>query len=155
MPTQVMRKKAADNVYHHPDFHGGLSYGLEYLQDHYGPDAVREYLRQFTRTFFSPLRKEIDKRGLEALRDHFTKLYKDEGGEATITLNGNELIVDIAECPAVKHLRKRGHVVARMWSETSRTVNETLVEGTPFAAELVSYEEQTGRSIQRFYRRRA
>jgi len=155
MPTQVMRKKPTDNVYHHPDFHGGLSYGLEYLQDHYGPESVREYLRDFASSFFAPLREDVKRRGLEALRDHFTKLYKDEGGDAKITLNGNELIIDIAACPAVMHLRKRGHTVARMWSETSRTVNETLVEGTPFAAELVTYEEATGRSIQRFYRRSA
>jgi hypothetical protein len=155
MPTLVMRKKPDDNLYHHPDFHGGLSCGLDYIEDHYGPEAVKEYLRVFTRSFYKPLKDDLQRRGHEALREHFTTLYKDEGGDVKIACSSNELVLDIAACPAVMHLRKHNYPVARMWSETSRTVNEVLCEGTPFNAELVSHDEQTGRSIQRFYRRPA
>lgn len=155
MPTQVMRKKPDDNLYHHPDFHGGLSCGLDYIQDHYGPEAVTDYLRTFTRSFYKPLKNDLQRRGLEALREHFVTLYKNEGGDVNITCSADELVLDIAACPAVTHLRKHNYPVARMWSETSRTVNETLCEDTPFCAELVSYDDRTGRSIQRFYRRPA
>ena len=44
-------------------------------------------------------------------------------------------------------------MVASMFYETTKTVNETLVEGTDFAAELVEYDDETGHSVQRFYRR--
>jgi hypothetical protein len=155
MPTQVMQKKPAENVYHHADFHGALSCGLEYLQDHYGPDSVKEYLRDFTRTFFAPLREDLKARGLEALRDHFATLYRHEGGDVRIELNDHELSIAVSACPAVTHLRSKNYPVARMWSETTRTVNETLCEGTRFQAELVSYDEATGSSVQRFYRRPA
>jgi hypothetical protein len=155
MPTEIMRRTATENVYHHPDFHGALSCGLEYLQDHYGPESVKDYLRDFVTAFYAPLKKELQTRGLEALREHFTKLYNDEGGDARITLNADVLLIEVAACPAVMHMRRKNYPVARMWSETTRTVNEVLCDGTAYAADLVSYDEATGRSVQRFFRRPA
>jgi hypothetical protein len=155
MPTEVMRRKPADNLYHHPDFHGGMSCGIEYLHKNYGPQAVRDYLRQFTLAFYAPLREKFRQRGLEVLKEHFEELYKNEGGKIEIRCTPDELVIDVAFCPAVVHLRKRNLPVARMFSESTRTVNETLCEGTPFAAELIGYDEQTGRCTQRFYRRKS
>ena len=41
MAKEVMRRQASDNPYLHRDFHGALSAGIEYLDRHYGEDAVR------------------------------------------------------------------------------------------------------------------
>jgi len=153
MPREVMRRQAGDNVYLHRDFHGALSGGIEYLDQRYGPEAVRDYLRGFVLSYYAPLRERIAAEGLEALRQHFADLHATEGGDATITLTGDEVVIEVAVCPAVTHMRQYGYPVARLWVETTRTVNEALCEGTPFAAELLEYDEQTGRSLQRFYRR--
>ena len=59
-------------------------------------------------------------------------------------MTADELVLEIDSCPAVAHLRTNDLPVARLFSETSRTVNEALCEGTPFAAELVSYRESDG-----------
>ena len=63
----------------------------------------------------------------------------------------------MAEIPEahVAHMREHGYKVARLFVETSRTVNEAIVEGTPFFAEMLAYDEETGRSIQCFRRRPA
>lgn len=153
MPREVMRRSAADNPYLHKDFHGALSAGLQYLEDRFGAEAVREYLWQFTLTYYAPLRARIRTEGLSALRDYFAQLYRIEGGEVQFTLSDDELIVRVAACPAVTHMRERGYPVARLWVETTRTVNEALVADTPFGAELLEYDDTTGRSVQRFYRR--
>jgi len=50
-------------------------------------------------------------------------------------------------------MRSRGEDVSPLFVETTRTVNEALCDGTPFAAELLAYDPATGRSIQRFRRR--
>jgi len=153
MAKQVMRRKASDNVYLHKDFHGGLSTGIRYLEENFGEEAVREYLRIFTNTYFAPLKEQIRQRGLSALKEYFEELYEKEGGEVEITLNDDELIIRVAACPAVTHMRQHGYPVANMFYETTKTVNEALAEGTDFAAELVEYDDETGRSVQRFYRR--
>ena len=152
---QVMHRQAADNVYLHMDFHGALSCGIEYLHEHYGEGAVREYLREFTVTFYAPLRQALREQGLAALKDHFEAVYRLEGGEAQFELSADELLIRVAACPAVRHMRAHGYPVARLFHETTRTVNEALCEDTPYVAELVEYDPQTGRSVQRFRRRSA
>ncbi len=153
MTRKVMHRKASDNEYLHQDFHGALSAGIEYLHVNHGEQAVRDYLREFTLKYYAPLRQDLKRRGLVALKKHFNALYKKERAEFTLRLTRDELVVIVAACPAVTHMKKQGYPVARLFHETTRTVNEALCEGTRYAAELVQYDPATGRSIQRFFRR--
>jgi len=147
-----MDRRASDNVYLHKDFHGALNAGIEYLHEHYGADAVRDYLRQFTIVYYAPLISRMKNEGLSALKEHFEKIYEIEGGGIKISFSEDELVIDVKVCPAVLHIWSQGYPVARLFLETTKTVNEALCEGTPFTAELIEYDEKTGRSVQRFYR---
>ncbi|NOY79684.1 MAG: hypothetical protein GXP31_01635 [Kiritimatiellaeota bacterium] len=155
MTKLVMRRRAADNRYLHKDFHGALSCGIGYLQEHFGEDAVRQYLRRFALTYYAPLREQLRARGLDALEAHLRELYEIEGANAVFERHEDELVVRVAACPAVRHMRERGFPVAPLFHETTATVNRALCEGTPFEAELVVYDRTTGRSVQRFRRRSA
>lgn len=152
MARQVMRRTAGDNAYLHQDFHGALSAGIEYLHEHYGEEAVREYLWQFARAFYAPLTEDLRRRGLVALEEHFRGVYEREGGAAGFVLSEDELRIEVDACPAVRHMRTRGYPVARLFRETTATVNRAICHQTPFAAELLEYDNETGRSVQRFYR---
>lgn len=153
MGKEYIRRTASDNVYLHKDFHGALSGGIEYLEKNFGEEAVRQYLRQFTASFYAPLIEALRTRGLVALSEHFAKVYKDEGAAVRMNLTDDELFIELDACPAVTHMRQHGYPVARLFYETTKTVNETLCQSTPFAAELLEYDDETGRSIQHFYRR--
>ena len=153
MAKEVMRRQASDNEYLHKDFHGALSAGIEYLNQNYGDQVVREYLRQFANVYYAPLKSAIKRHGLAALKEHFVKLYDIEGDKITIEISEDEMTLKVEACPAVMHMRKHGYTVAGLFHETTKTVNETICEGTDFAAELVEYDEQTGQSVQKFYRR--
>jgi len=52
------------------------------------------------------------------------------------------------------HMRQHGYKIAELFYETTKTVNEALCDGTPFAAELIQYDDANGHSIQRFFRRK-
>ena len=153
MAKETITRRASDNEYLHKDFHGALSAGIEYLDAQYGPQAVRQYLRRFARSFYSPLTEQIRRRGLEALREHIEAVYRREGGQVRITAGDDEMLVEVQACPAVTHMRQHGYAVARLFHETIGTVHRAICEGTEFDAELVSYDKQTGRSVQRFFRR--
>jgi len=153
MTVRVMRRKASDNEYLHPDFHGALSAGIDYLHRTYGPRAVRDYLRAFARRYYAPVTEALRREGLPALKRHIAALYRREKAPCQIRLTRDELVVTVPACPAVTHMRRRGYPVARLFHETTRTVNAVLCEGTPFRAELTAYDPETGRSVQRFYRR--
>ncbi len=151
---KVMRRKAADNVYLHKDFHGALNQALIYVEDHFGAESVREYLHQFAREFYSSLTGRLQEQGLEVLKEYFAGIYKLEGADCRIEASRNELVLTVPRCPAVTHIRKMGLPASPLFDETTKSVNEAICEGTPFQAELLEYDPETGRSIQRFSRRR-
>ena len=153
MPKLFIERSAADNAYLHKDFHGALSTGIQYIDDTLGEEAVRRYLRQFARTFYAPLTADINARGLLALKEHLERIYDIEQGLITLYCTEDELTLKVHQCPAVMHMRANGYIVARLFSETSRTVYETICEGTPFQAEMQDYDDETGRSIMYFSRR--
>jgi hypothetical protein len=153
MAKHVMRRGAGDNQYLHKDFHGALSSGLEYLHQNYGEDAVRDYLWQFARAYFAPLTDALRRRGLAAVQEHFEKIYKIEGGEVSFRLTEDDLWIEVAACPAVTHMRDQGYPVAALFRETKATVASAICHQTPYDAELLEYDDQTGRSVQRFHRR--
>ena len=155
MSKQVMDRRASDNEYLHKDFHAALSAGIGYLHSHYGPQAVRDYLGQFTRAFYAPLREKLQREGLSALKEHFERIYEIEGGQIEIEFSEEQMILRVQSCPAVTHMRKEGQAVADLFEETTKTVNEALCEGSEFCAELVEYDRQSGRSVQRFSRSRS
>ena len=153
MTKEVMERNASDNEYLHKDFHGALSNGLTYLAQRYGEQAVRDYLRQFALPFYAPLTEDIKNRGLKALQEHFEKIYATEGGEIEIDFTEECMELRVKRCPAVTHMREKGYQISPLFYETERTVNKTICEGTPFEAELVEYDTETGKSVQRFSRR--
>ncbi|MBN1553888.1 MAG: hypothetical protein JXA11_04030 [Phycisphaerae bacterium] len=153
MTKQILTRKASDNEYLHKDFHGALSVGVEYLRRRYGDDAVREYLRQFASSFYAPLKTALKERGLIAVKKHYENVYKIEGGKVEFSLSDDELILNVEACPAVTHMREKGYPVSELFHETSKSVNEAICEDSPFAFELVQYNPETGKSVQRFYRK--
>jgi ClpP class serine protease len=152
---EVMNRSAADNAYMHKDFHGALSRALIYLQDRFGDESVREYLRQFATAFYAPLRTAINERGLVAIKEHYTEIYALEGGVVEFSGGSDDMVMKAATNPAVVYLREQGQPVSPLFVETIKTVNETICEDTPFVARMLSYDEATGASAVRFTRRHA
>jgi hypothetical protein len=152
---EMMRRSAADNEYLHKDFHGALSTGIEYLHRRYGEEAVRDYLRQFARAYYARLSAALRERGLVAMKEHLERMYQIEGGAISLTCSDDELLLEVEACPAVTHMHEHGYAVARMFSETTRSVYEAICEGTPFAVEVIEYDDATGRSRVSFFRRAA
>jgi len=150
---EQMIRHASDNKYLHRDFHGIMNLGIEYLQEQFGNDSVIEYLQQYTKVFHKPLIDKINAQGLSALEEYLKNIFEIEEAPDDISFEkaDGELTVKIAKCPAVTHIVKSGLTPADMFIETTRTINQTLADETGYAYELISYDEQTGASVQRFY----
>jgi hypothetical protein len=153
MPKEIITRHAADNVYLHKDFHGALSTGITYLEQPYGAEAVRDYLRQFASAFYAGITRAINERGLIALREHLERVYEIEGGQIIIIYSDDELLLEVEACPAVTHMREHEYAVAPLFYETSKTVYAAICDGTSFASEWLRYDDQSGRSAIRFFRR--
>ena len=153
MQKEILTRKASDNRYLHKDFHIALNYGIDYLHKKFGEGSVTEYLKQFANSFYAPLKKSLNERGLIAIKEHYEEIYKIEGAEFNIEFSQRELIIHVLASPAVTHIKANGHLVSELFHETITIINRTICRDTPFEFELLEYNKENGSSIQRFYKR--
>jgi len=151
---QIIEQKASDNTYYHKDFHIALNYGIDYLYKSFGEDSVREYLVQFAKAYFAPLKKALREKGLLVIKEHYKNIYKIENAEFDINISHNELLIHLYESPAVMHIKANGHNVSYLYNETVITVNKEICSNTPYDCELVEYEHENGAYQLRFFKRK-
>lgn len=152
MAKQVMDRRASDNKYLHKDFHCSMNFGVEYVGERFGDEGVREYLTDFTKTFYVNLIEDAKKRGLNAIKEHIEKIYEiEEASEVLhIKLTDKDLYVSIDKCPAVAHIRKCGGVPCKWFIETTNIVNSVIAREAGLRFEMVSYCEEDGKAEYRF-----
>ncbi len=153
MHKQTITRKAADNDYFHRDFHIALNYAIGYLHENLGEEAVREYLIQFADAWTSPLKQAVLENGLSAIKRHYEKIYILEAAAFDMQLSDDELLIHLVASPAVAHIKSNGHVVSPLFYETVATVNREICRDTPFACELLHYDQESGGYRLRFFRR--
>ncbi|MCM8822629.1 MAG: hypothetical protein NC937_01250 [Candidatus Omnitrophica bacterium] len=153
MNKLVMRRKASDNVYFHPQFHIAMNMIIDYIEKNFGKKAVREYLKQFAAACYKPLKEKIKKQGLKALAGYIEQLYRKEGAKVKIYRETDLLKVSIKKCPAVSYIRKKKQPVSRSFFETTKTIYETILESTDFEFKVDKYDRKTGGSVLIFRRK--
>ena len=153
MAKQTLTRKASDNRYYHKDFHIAINYGIEYLREKFGKEAVKEYLVRFADAYHSPLKKELKEKGLIAIKDHYEKIYQIEDAKFDMSFSPEELIIRLFASPAVMHIKSYGHRVSTLFRETILTVNKTICRNTFYDVEMIDYNEENGGYQLRFHRR--
>ena len=150
--TLIMQRNASDNEYFHMDFHSSLNNGIEYLGSKYGEDVLTDYLTIYTENVYKKVIEDIKARGIDAIADKIADTYKTEKSEDVLTLtkNGDELIVEIEYCPAVKHLRDTGRSVTKWFSYSTSVVMATLAKYANKTFTMEFYDDETGKAKYSF-----
>ena len=147
-----MERKASDNEYYHRGFHKTLDLGLRYIGEHYGSDAVKEYLARFTETYYAPLLEQIRKEGLSPLYEYIKETYASEHAlqDCQIELKGEKLVVEIKACPVLRFFSQSGYEPSVWFYETTNTVNKTIAERTGLVYSSGVYDPITGHDSYSF-----
>ena len=143
--------KASDNEYLHKDFHGALCYGIKYLDDNFGQDATTEYLKQVGKTYFAPLAAQLKKDGLQALENHWKKVFTKEGGKFKLYYQDHTLVLTVEKCPAIAHLKKIGQLFTNRFCESTIVINETICAEAGYRCSC-QYQPGKGKCIQKFWK---
>ncbi len=138
----------------HKDFHGALSYGLQFIEDNYGADGLHDFLAGLADTVYRPLVSDLRARGLVALRDYWQRVFELEGGDAQVDLESEALVLTVQRCPAISHMQEHNYAIARHFCEHTRIVNEAVCAAAGYVA-TVEYVQDAGRCVQRFAKREA
>ncbi|MCX5759437.1 MAG: hypothetical protein NTU83_13210 [Candidatus Hydrogenedentes bacterium] len=135
----------------HKDFHGALSYGLQFVENRYGQDGVRDFLTGLADTVYKPLCDAFRARGLDALREHWKTVFDLEQGDYEMSMDGETLVLTVMRCPAIAHMREHGYAIADHYCEHTRIVNEAVCTAAGYASS-VDYDQHAGSCVQRFWR---
>ena len=152
--TEIMDRKAADNEYFHPDFHGALNSGIEYLGSNYGEEAVREYMTQFATRVYGNISEAVKENGLAVLEEKILDTYaQDKAPEAVHTcLDGDTLAVTVDWCPAVRYLTSKGVTMTKWYAATTDVVMETVAKNAGYMFSMDAYDAKTGAAKYRFWK---
>ena len=152
--TEIMECTSKGSEYFHRDFHSSMNMGIDYVAAQHGEDALREYLTMYTRHVYKPVFQEMETDALAAIEKKIRDTYRLERAEDALTVenDGSLLSVQIAYCPAVRHLRETGRDVSVWFCYSTEVVMQTLAEyaGLQFAMER--YDPETGVAAYTFKR---
>ena len=151
---EIMDIHSAEQEYFHRDFHSSLNMGIHYLGENFGMEEVRAYLTRYTNNVYVPVFKDMEQRGLAAIEAKILDTYEKEKCPDAVktTLDEKGLLVEIAYCPAVKHLHETGRDVTPWYRYSTQIVMETLAEKCGCSFVMDFYEEETGKAQYRFLR---
>jgi len=135
----------------HKDFHGALSFGIQFLDDQYGMAGLEEFFARAAKAVYAQLIENLRERGLEALKEHWDTVFGLEDGDFETRYEDGVLVLDVRTCPAVHHMRANNYRVADHFCEHTRIVNEAICAGAGYACS-VEYDQEAGRCVQRFWR---
>jgi len=137
----------------HKDFHGSMSYGIQYLYEKYGEKELVEYLKQLAHTVYSPLIEALKMRGLPALYEHWDYIFTIEDADFEIGYEENDvLFLKVRKCPAIYHMRENNYQVAEKYCEHCRTINEEICHSAGYECSI-EYDQDKGSCIQKFWRK--
>jgi len=135
----------------HKDFHGALSFGLQFIEERYGTEGLREFLEGLADTVYKPLADALRQQGLSALREHWETVFGLEGGEIDMQMEDGQLVLRVLRCPAIAHMKQLGYRIAAHYCEHTRIVNEAVCAAAGYASS-VEYDQSAGQCVQRFWR---
>lgn len=92
----------------HLDFHGTTNTTLNYIAENYGVEALKEILRKTGRDVYKSIHEKLVKGDASELLEHLNWFYFREKGKYQLTVEENRIVLEVFECPAIRHLRKLG-----------------------------------------------
>lgn len=132
----------------HLDFHGTTNTTLNYIAEKFGVDALKMLLRKTGRDVYRSIREKLAAGDASELVEHLNWFFYREKGKYQLTVSGNEITLEVFECPAIRHLKKLGLEVSEFACLQTSEVNAGMCEGTPWKSEVRVLEP--GHCIQTF-----
>ena len=149
---EIMDIKPGDFEYFHPDFHSSLNMGIHYLGENFGLEELRAYLIRYTNNVYVKVFADIAERGLAAVEAMILDTYAKEKCPDAVktTLDDKGLLVEIAYCPAVKHLLKTCRDVTPWYRYSTEVVMEVMAGKCGCSFSMDAYDDTTGKAQYRF-----
>ena len=135
----------------HRDFHGTTDTTLKYIAEHFGVEALKGILRRTGRDVYKSIREKLARDDASELIEHLNWFFYRERGKYRLTVNGDEIVFEVLECPAIRHLHKLGLTPSPYVCLQTDEINAGMCEDTPWESAVEVLGD--GHCIQTFRRK--
>ena len=120
----------------HLDFHGTTNTTLTYIAENYGVEALKAILRKTGRDVYKSIHEKLQKGDASELLEHLNWFFYREKGKYQLTVEENRIVLEVFECPAIRHLKKLGLAPSAYTCLQTVEVNAGMCEDTPWHSEV-------------------
>jgi len=135
----------------HKDFHASMNATVEYIATHYGCDALRDVFRATAHDVYRSIYEKLKAGDWSELIEHWRYFMDREGGEYSLEVKDDRVVMHVRKCPAVAHLHKLGIKPSKFFCDQTVLLNEAWCEDTPF--EAVTENTGDGSCVQTIQRK--
>lgn len=113
-----------------PDFYFAINATFRWVHANWGDEGLERYWQAMGREHFAPVTERFAAGGLPAVRDYWRDFFCGEpGGDVTVELTGDEVVIEVRACPAIKHLRDHGREIMPRYCEHCTVVSRAMCDG--------------------------
>ena len=143
-----MRYKSTGEL--HLDFHGATNTTIQYIMDNFGEQALKEIFSRVGKDVYRSIHNGLKNDDPSELIEHLDYYFKREKADFNLKVEDDEILLEVKECPAVKHIKNLGLTLADNFCWQTTELNNALCDGTPWQCETTVNGE--GRCLQKFTR---
>ena len=134
----------------HRDFHHGTQTGIDYIANTFGLEEAKKILRKTGREVYKSIHDKLAAGDASELLEHLNWFMFREQAKYQLTVEPDKIVLEVFECPAIRHLKKLGTPISENVCLQTSEVNAGMCENTPWKSSVEVLE--TGHCIQTFIR---
>lgn len=119
----------------HLDFHGTTNATINYIAKNYGEKALHEIFYAVGQKVYKSIHEKLKQGDASELIEHWQYFFTREKGRFEIKATPDIIVLEVSECPAVRHLLKLGLTPSAHFCHQTIMVNEAMCESTPFESQ--------------------
>jgi len=131
------------------DFYHGTNATFAFIKKNLGMEELIRYWRELGTDYMKPVWERWKKTGLEGIETYWRAFFSVEpGSNVCVSRSEDEVAVEVAECPAIKHFRTAGRVVCPEYCQHCYYMHEAAAEKAGFTTRVTG---GNGSCRQRFF----
>lgn len=120
------------------DFYFAINATFRFILERLGEAGLRRYWSDLGSTYFAPVTAAWKSSGLLAIASYWRAFFAAEpGGQVSVELESDRVVLDVKRCPAIQHLRAHGRTIVPCFCEHCYFVSEAMAAPAGFAVRVI------------------
>lgn len=120
------------------DFYFAINATFRFLLKHFGTEGWKAWLREMGRNYYAPVNQRWREGGLAEVAAYWKDFFDAEpGGNVGVATKGDEVHIEVRQCPAIKHLKDAGREIVPCYCQHCGILGQARAREAGLSMEVV------------------